>query len=452
MHKSIFLSLLVLLCFKRSHAQNEQMSANQIYGQMKKVADWQWHNLETGGWKNQKKDWTNAAMYAGMMAWSQLANDDVYYKKLLQVGADNQWKIGKYRYFADDYCVGQLYAKLYLIYKRPEFIADLKSLGDSILKLPHLESLEWKNAIYTREWAWCDALFMGPPALAFLSEATGDPKYLDKAVELWWKSTGYLFDQEEKLYYRDSRYFNKKEKNGTKVFWGRGNGWVIGGLVRVLSVLPKGHPDYKRFENLFIEMSDRLAALQQPDGAWHASLLDPESYPSKETSGTGLICYAMAWGVNNGLISYKKYEPVITRAWGALSSAVHPDGKLGFVQPQGAAPDKVGYEDTDVFGVGAFLLAGTEVFRLNLMNEKNTVISEIYNLSSINKEQTVRIGWNQVKRKIKVSDPKRLIARDAATGEIVPLKINYEQKKPSALQIMVNVAAGSSRFFEISTK
>ena len=356
--------LFLFLCSYVVSVQAQSLRPDSIFDQMKKVADWQWKTLETDGWKNPKKDWTSGAMYTGMMAFAKLANTDTYYQKLIQVGEDNKWKIGHYRHFADDYCVGQLYSELYSIYKRPEYIADFKSLADSVVILPHAESLEWKKSIQLREWAWCDALFMGPPALAYLTQATGDTKYLDKASELWWKTTAYLYDKDEHLFYRDSRYFDKKEKNGAKVFWGRGNGWVIAGLVRVLANMPQSHPDYKHFVKLYKDMSRRLAKLQQPDGTWHASLLDPESYPSKETSGTGFITYAIAWGVNNELLPYRKYESTLGKAWAALSTSVHADGKLGYVQAQGAAPDKVGYDDTDVYGVGAFLLAGTELFKL----------------------------------------------------------------------------------------
>ncbi len=452
MQKQIILFLLVLFAFEKVSAQKKQLVASDIISQMKKVADWQWTNLETAGWKNPKKDWTSGAMYAGMMAWARLADNDSYYKKLIQVGEDNKWETGRYRYFADDYCVGQLYSQLYTIYKRPEYIQKFKALADTIVSLPHLESLEWKNNIYTREWAWCDALFMGPPALGYLSQATGDAKYLDKSIALWWKSTAYLYDQDEHLFYRDSRYFDKKEKNGTKVFWSRGNGWVMGGLVRLLSVTPENHPEREKLVKLFISMSEKLASLQQADGSWHASLLDPESYASKETSGTGFICYAMAWGVNNGLIPYKRYEGVISKAWAALSTSVHPDGKLGFVQAQGAAPDKVGYDDTDVYGVGAFLLAGSEMFRLSIANHDKSVFAEAYNGSSTNNNQTVKIAWPQIVKKVKVKNPKQLIARNAASGQIVPLSVSYKDEKITGVYFTENITAGTSKFFEISTK
>jgi len=452
MRKTIFLFLFALLFLHKANAQYTALSADSIFYQMKKVADWQWRDVETNGWKNPKKDWTNGAMYTGMMAWARLANDETYYKKLIQVGEDNSWKIGNYRFFADDYCVGQLYSQLYAIYKVPKYIEDFKNLGDSLVKINHREHLEWKNNIHMREWAWCDALFMAPPALAYLSQATGDPKYLDKASELWWKSTAYLLDKDENLYYRDSRYFNKKEKNGAKVFWSRGNGWVIGGLVRVLAIMPNQHPDRERFMDLFKKMASKLAALQQPDGSWHASLLDPASYPSKETSGTGFICYAMAWGVNNGILPAAKYTPIIAKAWSALSSAVHANGKLGYVQAQGAAPDKVGYEDTDVYGTGAFLLAGAEVFRLNLLQKDKVVIKEVNNPSSITKEHQIVVTWKQISEKFNRLNPKNLVAKDAATGVTVPLKINYKGKSPKNVSITTNITAGASKFLEISSK
>ncbi|MBB2144679.1 glycoside hydrolase family 88 protein [Pedobacter sp. LMG 31464] len=454
MIKRTFLILLIPLFFSTVTVKSQSVTLNgdSIFYQMKKVADWQWKNLETVGWKNPKKDWTSGAMYTGMMAWAKLANNETYYQKLIQVGEDNKWQVGKYRHFADDYCVGQLYSQLYTIYKEPKYIADFKALADTITLLPHTETLEWKKSIHLREWAWCDALFMGPPALGYLTEATGDPKYLNKSVQLWDKTTAYLYDKDENLYYRDSRYFDKKEKNGTKVFWGRGNGWVIGGLVRVLTVMPKNHPERKTLENLFVKMSAKLATLQQPDGSWHASLLDPQSYPSKETSGTGFICYAMAWGINNGLIPAQKYTPIVNKAWLALTTSVHPDGKLGFVQAQGAAPDKVGYDDTDVYGVGAFLLAGSEMLPLYLNHKSNTLIKTVYNGTATSKQQLVELKWTAITKKIKNANPKKLVVRDGATGEVIKSTIVYKGKIPQLVRYTVNVSAGTNRFFVISTK
>jgi rhamnogalacturonyl hydrolase YesR len=104
--------------------------------------------------------------------------------------------------------------------------------------------------------------------------------------------------------------------------------------------------------------------LQQEDGYWRASLLDPTSYPSPETSATGFMVYALAYGVNEGLLSQELFLPAIRAGWTALMRAVEEDGRLGYVQPVGADPRCVTREMTEVYGVGAFLMAGREVYRL----------------------------------------------------------------------------------------
>src|SRR6185369_5890293 len=134
------------------------------------------------------------------------------------------------------------------------------------------------------------------------------------AVKNWWITSDYLYDREEHLYYRDSRYFKQREANGSKVFWGRGNGWVMGGLVRMLEYVPANHPSRGRFVQQFTEMSEKLLKLQQADGMWRASLLDPASYPLQETSGTGLYTYALAYGVNQGLLDRARFEPAVRKA------------------------------------------------------------------------------------------------------------------------------------------
>jgi unsaturated rhamnogalacturonyl hydrolase len=45
--------------------------------------------------------------------------------------------------------------------------------------------------------------------------------------------------------------------------------------------------------------------------------------------------------------------------------AVQPSGMLGYVQRVGAAPGDTGPDQTEIYGSGAFLLAGSEVYRLN---------------------------------------------------------------------------------------
>jgi rhamnogalacturonyl hydrolase YesR len=202
---------------------------------------------------------------------------------------------------------------------------------------------------------------MGPTALAYLSTATGEQKYLDIATKLWWKTTEYLYSKEDSLHFRDVSYFIKREENDKIVFWLRGNGWVLVGLVRVLENMPADYPDRKKSENLYQEIAAKIISLQQKDESWYASLLVPTNFNIKETSGTGFYTYALLWGMNNDLLNKIQTWPVIKNAWAALRISVKENGMLGNVQPIGAAPDKVNENSTEVYGTGAFLLTGVGI-------------------------------------------------------------------------------------------
>lgn len=363
MKKRLFFTATLLGLLFGAFATDTVFVKKQVLSQMERVANWQLQRWQDSGSKYRWDDWTNAAGFTGLHALSTISKNKIYEQTLYDKCEKINWQTGKLRFYADDYCVAQTFSLLYMKYKEEKMLNNFIPLADSICAAPHTESLDWKNRIQHREWAWCDALFMAPPALAYLYKATGQQKYLDITAKLWWKTTEYLYDSAAHLFSRDGSFLNKKEKNGEKVFWSRGNGWVLAGLARVLDVTPKNYEHRKRWENLFKDMSAKIASLQQEDGTWHASLLDPSNYNIKETSGTGFYTYAILWGINNKLLDRKKYWPVVEKAWKALTSSIHENGMLGYVQPIGASPDKVSFESTEIYGVGAFLLAGTELYK-----------------------------------------------------------------------------------------
>ncbi len=198
---SRFLAVLLTLSWIPASPQ-EALLPDSILTTMRRVADWQLHAWAKDGMRWERNDWTNAAAYTGFMALNSIANDARYSNAMYSIGEAISWNTGPSRTMADDYCVGQMFSEMYELYREPKMIARFRLQADSIAMLPHQESLEWKDNIGLREWAWCDALFMGPPALARLFSATGDRKYLDLADKLWWKTTDYLFDPQENLYYR----------------------------------------------------------------------------------------------------------------------------------------------------------------------------------------------------------------------------------------------------------
>ena len=331
---------------------------------MEKVADWQIENF------NKKKDhdleWTNATFYAGIMELASVSGNEKYFNWLLGIGQKYGWQPYTKMYMADDIAVSQMYLDMYRRFGDKRMLNPTMARTEWVVAHPSVNSLCLNYARYEtmERWSWCDALFMAPPVYAKMYSITKDSKYLIFMDSEFKATYDFLYDKKEKLFFRDCNFFYRKEANGEKIFWGRGNGWVLGGLSKILEELPEDCNFREFYIELFAEMSERIAGLQDENGYWHASLLDSQTYLNPETSSSGFFVYALAYGINSGLLDKEKYLPCVLKGWEALVTAVYPDGKLGWVQPAGEDPRQTTKEMTDVFGVGAFLLAGSEIYEL----------------------------------------------------------------------------------------
>lgn len=187
---------------------------------LRKVADWQL--ARTMAYTDQI--WTASVAYAGFMAASEATGDPKYRNAMAKLGKGFNWSLRGAAYpNADDISIGQMYLELYLKEPRPEKIATLRQHLDTLVDLDTLRPGDARLP-----WWWCDALFMAPPVWLKMWQATGERKYLDYVHEQWKKTYDLLYDQEEHLYARDAGYKDKREGNGKKVFWSRGEGWVMG--------------------------------------------------------------------------------------------------------------------------------------------------------------------------------------------------------------------------------
>jgi len=200
--------------------------------------------------------------------------------------------------------------------------------------------------------------------LARMSAMTGDRRYLETMDREWWQTSASLYDPAEHLYYRDSRYFAQRQANGQKVFWARGNGWVMGAFAKVLGEMPKDDPSRPKYLAQYREMADRIASIQGKDGLWRSGLLDPDAYDLPEVSGSAFFTYSLAWGINHGILDRAKFEPVVERAWAGMLTHIYADGRLGSIQPIDGQPGKFKPSASYVYGVGGFLLAASEVDQL----------------------------------------------------------------------------------------
>jgi unsaturated rhamnogalacturonyl hydrolase len=319
---------------------------------MKKVADWSLEHQQP----HFTQDWTSAPLYTGLLEASKTLGDKRYHDAVLAAAEKFNWQLLPGRYdHADDEAIGQAYEALYEENRDPMRIAAVR---DNFALVMMRKDDKNKDL-----WWWCDALYMAPPSLAKLAQLTGDQRYLEFMNHEFGLTQGHLYDYDQHLFFRDATFLHKTEPNGKPLFWSRGNGWVLAGLAHVLSVMPKDYPQRAQYETLFKNMANRIADLQPADGLWRMGLLDADAYPQGEVSGTAFFTYGMAWGVNNHLLSKEKFEPVIEKAWAGMLKHVYQDGRLGAIQPIGAAPGDLQPGSTWAYGVGGFLQAGAEIDR-----------------------------------------------------------------------------------------
>ena len=337
--------------------------------------------------------WHRAAYHTGNIAAYEVTKDLGYLDFSYAWAERNNWKGAtsdrksewKYSYgesmdyvlFGDWQVCFQVYADLYQIEPSAHKIARAREVMEYQMSLPASDF-----------WWWADGLYMVMPVMTRLHKITGNALYLEKLHEYWQWANGIMYDEEEGLYYRDARYVYPqwKTSNDKKDFWARGNGWVFAAFARVLADLPETDPYRDNYIQYYTRMAEALATTQQEGGYWTRSIIDPEYVPGEETSGTAFFTYGFLWGINNGYLSGEDYGPVVEKAWDYLSNtALQESGRVGYVQPIGAAAipgQKIDANSTADFGVGAFLLAASEMYKYVDGDDTQTILR----LSSVQAE------------------------------------------------------------------
>lgn len=391
MKKLVFIGVFLLSSIF-SWAQ-EKYSSDLNSESIKKVvndaAQWQTEHMPTFGrnpaYNPQYTGWADGVFLSALADWAEYDNSRNFISWYENIAANNRWEVG-YRSLnpANDIAVSLMYAKIWQKTKQPRYLltqidkwdantVNALSGGWNSL-IPTIERLDYQMKYYPKtnnikfevaqnqeRWCWCDALYMAAPTYALYANITGNKAYREFMNREFWITMDALYDKQERLVFRDTRYLTMKEPNGAKLFWGRGNGWVVAAMARILNFLPADYPSRSRYEKRFQEIMSRIVTLQDPNGYWHTSLLDTVTYKSPETSASGFYTFALWWGINNGLLKKDIYLKPAVRAWQTMVLAVQPTGMLGYVQPIGDAPQNVSAIKNEVYGTAAFMLAGLEV-------------------------------------------------------------------------------------------
>jgi rhamnogalacturonyl hydrolase YesR len=356
--------------------------------------------------------WARSVYFAGNMDFYKVYSKKIYLNYALDWATRNNWAVsnGPSTANADNHTCGQAYIDMYLL--------DSVKVQSKISAIKNAIDYRIANNTASDDWWWIDAMFMAMPTIARLGVVYNDPRYFDKlyamyrntrdtlvvnpAVSQLWsnenkaqygqgpivtcptcgnESDG-LYNPADKLWWRDWGYqpgvptkgswvsgvvnVPKISPNGRNIYWARGNGWVLGAMVRTLQFVPDTNAHYSEYVTMLQDMAEALKNCQRADGFWNMNLGDPDHFPGPETSGTAFFTYGLAWGINNGLLDRDTYYPVVAKAWNGLASiAVQASGKVKYTQNVGEMPVEHTQLNPDVdFGVGAVLLAASEVVKL----------------------------------------------------------------------------------------
>ncbi len=340
------------------------------------------HQIESYNGKIPVKDWLIGTFFSSFIAAYKVTDDKWYLDQAYEWGKRSEWDIKK-PLNADDVCPGQTYLDLY-------FIKNDKSIYKTLDKKlsPFLEKKEVAPELlhsYLKKpveitgrniWSWCDALYMAPPVYARMGKATGNKQYFEMMDRLYWDSVDFLYSQEDMLFHRNSKVRTESERtpSGKKVFWSRGNGWVIGGLARMIEFLPKEDGMQERYIKLFQDLAYSLAEYQLEDGMWRSCVNDPSWYPMKETSGSAFFVYAIAKGVNEGWLPREYFMPILLKGWSGLMGCVTPEGKVGYSQIVAGSPYETRPHDSKNYTTGAFILAASEMVKIKPAAELEKIL------------------------------------------------------------------------------
>jgi unsaturated rhamnogalacturonyl hydrolase len=255
----------------------------------------------------------------------------------------------------------------------------------------------WHKQIYPNQM-WLDGAYMAEPfraeyAVTFQSPADFDDiakQLLLMDQHMRDASSGLLkhgWDESKQMPWAD------KTTGLSPEVWGRAMGWYSMALVDTLDWFPKDHPQRAALVAALNRTMAAVVRVQDPktglwwqimdrpaktiDPSFTSGPLDPERQNFLEASASCMFTYALAKGARMGYLPQADEVPA-RRAWDGIQKqfiTTNPDGTLTLhgtvkVGGLGGTPYRAGdynyyihepVVDQDKKGVGAFLLAGSEM-------------------------------------------------------------------------------------------
>lgn len=202
--------------------------------------------------------------------------------------------------FANYYCGGNATAFLYWQGAFPEAEASVRDYAKSLITdAPRDDQGIFSHPKFPGEGRiWIDVAFAVTPFLLFAGLAFGDDAYVEEAFQQARKMVDVFRDADNGLLHQCRNFIAPGEVSHDH--WSRGNGWGLLALSELVNHLPADDPRRPAAERIFLDLIQACLAYQNDDGMWHQEITDSSSYV--ETSGTGLMLYAIGVGLDKGLL------------------------------------------------------------------------------------------------------------------------------------------------------
>ncbi len=344
---------------------------------------------DSSKWKlaSRYNDWRywNGIINIAMLRLAKVLNEPSYKKYPLENIA---FAFDNYKYFEKNYKDEGKWSYPFGEFFIMEELDDCGAMGASVIEVYKLDPqerykeyidkaadhilnkqsrLEDKTLVrsFPHKWTlWADDLYMGISFLSRVGKLTGDKKYFDFATKQVINFNKYLFDDDKELIFHN--WYSDVNHTGV-AFWGRANGWALLAQVDLLDRLPDNYPLRDSLITLLQRHILGVAKYQSASGLWHQLLDKGDSY--LETSCSAMFTYAIARAVNKGYID-KRYSSIAEKGWEGILTKIHPDGQIESVCTGTVVSNNlVDYYNrpallNDIHGIGAVLLAGSEVLQL----------------------------------------------------------------------------------------
>ena len=182
---------------------------------------------------------------------------------------------------------------------------------------PEVQQRFWEGGYTPQTRLWIDDMYMIIAIQSQAYRATGDRKYIERTAK---EMCLYLDELQLKEGAAKGLFYHAPD---VKYVWGRGDGWMAGGMTLVLKHLPEDSPYRPRIMAGYRMMMETLLKYQRADGKW-SQLVDRPEDPRNwaESSCTAMFAYAFITGVRRGWLCQAEYGPAARRAWIALCDSL----------------------------------------------------------------------------------------------------------------------------------